>query len=78
MQLKSLEDSLVINLSSVKISDFPANIYFFKVNNRNTRKRYEACSKLTIKTPESTTGFLMFPRGLERGQWYEMGLKLTS
>ena len=24
----------------------------FKVNNRNTRKRCEMCSKLTIKTPE--------------------------
>ena len=27
-----------------------ANIYLFKVNNRNTRKRCEICSKLTIKT----------------------------
>ena len=26
-------------------------IYLFKVNNRNTRTRYEICSKLTIKTP---------------------------
>ena len=30
----------------------PANIYLFKVNDRNTRKRWEICSKLTIKTPE--------------------------
>ena len=30
----------------------PADIYIFKVNNRNTRTRYERCSKLTIKTPE--------------------------
>ena len=30
----------------------PANIYLVKVNNRNTRKRCEICSKLTIKTPE--------------------------
>ena len=30
----------------------PVNIYLFKVNNRNTRKRCEICSKLTIKTPE--------------------------
>ena len=30
----------------------PANIYLFKVNNRNSRKRFEICSKLTIKTPE--------------------------
>ena len=26
--------------------------FLFKVNNRNTRKRCEICSKLTIKTPE--------------------------
>ena len=30
----------------------PAYIYLFKVNNRNTRKRWEISSKLTIKTPE--------------------------
>ena len=31
----------------------PANIYFFKVNNRSTRKRScEICSKLTIQTQE--------------------------
>ena len=28
----------------------PTNIYLFKVNNRNTRKRCEICSKLTGKT----------------------------
>ena len=28
------------------------NIYLFKVNNRNSRKRGEICSKLTTKTPE--------------------------
>ena len=31
---------------------FLAGIYLLKVNNRNTRTRYEICSKLTIKTPE--------------------------
>ena len=36
-----------------KSSDsFPPNIYLFKVSNKNTRKRCEICSKLTIKTPE--------------------------
>ena len=30
----------------------PANIYLFKVNNRNGRKSCEICSNLTIKTPE--------------------------
>ena len=31
---------------------YPAGIYLVKVNNRNTIKRCEICSKLTIKTPE--------------------------
>ena len=30
----------------------PANIYLFKINNRNARKRCKICSKLIIKTPE--------------------------
>ena len=29
-----------------------ANIYLFKVNNRNSRKKCEICSKLTIKTTD--------------------------
>ena len=29
----------------------PANNYLLKVNKRNTRKRCEICSRLTIKTP---------------------------
>ena len=32
--------------------DIPVNIYLFKVNNRNTRKRCKISSKLTIKIPE--------------------------
>ena len=31
---------------------YPAYIYLLKVNKKNTRKRCEICSKLTIKTPE--------------------------
>ena len=31
---------------------YPANLYLFKVNNRNTRKRYEICSELSIQAPE--------------------------
>ena len=30
----------------------PAGNYMFKVNNRNTRTRYEICLKLIVKTPE--------------------------
>ena len=46
------------NLSNVIMNDIlqtrtpPANIYMFKVTNRNTRERCKLCSKLTIKTPE--------------------------
>ena len=35
-------------------SHIPANIYVFKVNNRNTRTRCEIYSKLTIKTPKTS------------------------
>ena len=37
----------------------PANIYLFKVNNRNTRKRCEIRSKLTIKTPQRHSVFIV-------------------
>ena len=38
---------------------FPASNYLFKVNNRNTRKLYEICLKLTIKTPERCFSFFI-------------------
>ena len=31
----------------------PADIYLLKINNRNTKRRCEICSKLTIKTTET-------------------------
>ena len=31
---------------------YSPNIYLFKINNKNTRKKSEICSKLIIKTPE--------------------------
>ena len=37
-------------LDLVRVEEFPANIYLFNVNKRNTRKKCEICSKLTIKT----------------------------
>ena len=39
-------------LATLKKYNFPANIYLFKVCNRNTRKRYKLYSRLSIKTPE--------------------------
>ena len=32
--------------------DIPTSQYMAKVNNKNSRKRFEICIKLTIKTPE--------------------------
>ena len=40
-----------MNLTSFR-EHIPANTYLFKVHDRNTRKRREISSKLTIKTPE--------------------------
>ena len=42
-------------------STYPANIYLLKGNNRNTRKRCEICSSLTMKTLDtSLTSFWYF------------------
>ena len=51
------EDMYIINIIVIITvtyyhNYYPANIHLFKVNNINTRKRCEICSKLTIKTPE--------------------------
>ena len=42
--------ALLFNLKFPEL--FPATISLFKVNNKNTRKKCEICSKLTIKTTE--------------------------
>ena len=42
----------VYDLHGVSVSNYSANNYLLKVNNRNTRKRFKIYSKLTIKTPE--------------------------
>ena len=38
--------------SPIRCIHFLANIYLFKINNINTRKRCQICSNLTIKTAE--------------------------
>ena len=47
---KNIEISVLIKFNCY--INYPANIYLFKVNNRNTRKMCKICSKLTIKSPE--------------------------
>ena len=39
---------------------YPAGIYHLKVNNENTRTRYEICPKLTIKIPEQLEQLVKF------------------
>ena len=39
-------------ISSSNVCLSPANNYLFRVNYRNTRKRKDICSKLTMKTPK--------------------------
>ena len=34
----------------------PENIFLFKVNKRNTRKKFEVCSKLTMKVEKYRSG----------------------
>ena len=49
----SLESSGLFNFLALKPWRlYPANIFLHTVNYRNTRKRCEICSKLTIKTSE--------------------------
>ena len=44
--------AIFVTYSGRERNNYPANIYLFKVKNRNTRKRCEVRSKLTIKTPD--------------------------
>ena len=48
LEIQLLKMPLPLNFGSI----YPAGIYLFKVNKRNTRTKDEICSKLTIKTPE--------------------------
>ena len=59
------EYSFSNNIFIDKTPKSSANIYLFKVNNRNSRKRCEVCSKLTIKTPE-------------RRQWRHSGVFIVN
>ena len=52
-QTKEKEEiSTAVTLELQQEEPSPDGNYMFKVNNRNTRKRREICSKLTIKIPE--------------------------
>ena len=52
MKKQNLQNTSPLPLFPVPIREFSAGIDLLRVNNRNTGKRCEICSKLTIKTPE--------------------------
>ena len=51
-EVKTLDESAADKSQFRKGTLNPASIYLLKVNHRNSRKRYEICSKLTMKTPK--------------------------
>ena len=64
--LQKVEDIIISTQLAVSlIKRNPAGSYMFKVNNRNTRTRYEICSKLTIKIPA-------------RRQWRHSGIFIVN
>ena len=63
--LKNIFHKIVYYLTKFGNETNAANIYFFKINNRNARKRSEICSKLAIKTPE-------------RHQWRRSGVFIVN
>ena len=48
---------------------YPANKCMLKVNNRNTRKTCEVCSRLTIKAPEPLVPLWNLLPGYRPGQY---------
>ena len=52
MPANLIDTDFIGSLKIRSINSYPTNIYFFKVCNRNTRKRCELRSNLTMKTPE--------------------------
>ena len=69
-RLQTLQSSKLFTLLEnfyLKIihKNYPGNIYLFKVNNRNTRKRYEIMFKLNNKSTRTTSlVFLLLPLNL--------------
>ena len=58
---------MILNLASATLGNniytkkkFLTNIYLFRVNNRNTRKRSKICLNLIMKTPELWSYFTPF------------------
>ena len=72
LQIANYHCNMTCN-SFIGFTQYPANIHLFKVNNRNTRKRCEICSKLTIKTPERRSG--VFIVNFEEVSWAETFMK---
>ena len=58
-------NGLIVSLMYLKVTTDSPSICLFRVNNRNTRKKYEICSKLPINKPE-------------RRQWCSSGVLIVT
>ena len=56
--VKTTDKNLQEYLTHINIQLYPAGIYLLNVNNSKTRTRYEICSKLTIKIPDTSFWYL--------------------
>ena len=57
--MKSLDTYPHFSFILIVRNNLPSNINLFKVSNRNTRKRYEKCSKLTKKCQNDVSGLVL-------------------
>ena len=60
------------------VHDCPSNTLMFKVTKRNPTKRYEICSELTLKTPESRQCSKLTSQTLEQRQNDVIDVALAS
>ena len=56
----------------------PTNIHLLIVNNSNTKKRCEICSKLTIKTPERCSTVFIVSLNIFQRCWLNSQFQLQS
>ena len=49
--------------------NYPASVYMFKANNRNARKKWKICSKLTAETPKPTPSNVSVVN-VDHGCWF--------
>ena len=64
--------SIWLNLNKFVVPDNSAGIYLFRDHNKNSRTRYEICSKLTIKTLEFVNDVVLQSLLLTLNKFYSL------